>query len=85
MKVQILPKKLSNPIASLINVPFQGDYDFNVGPDRDGERFTLNVQPVIPISIGEGWNMISRAIVPIIYQDDIFLHAGDQLGSVTVW
>ncbi len=75
-----LAKKLSNPIASLISVPLQGNFDFRVGPDRDGERFTLNVQPVIPISIGEDWNMISRTIVPIVSQDDIFPGAGDQFG-----
>jgi hypothetical protein len=75
-----LAKQLSNLIASLISVPLQWNYDQNIGPDRDGERFTLNVQPVIPFSISDNWNVISRTIVPIISQDDIFPGAGDQFG-----
>lgn len=75
-----LAKKLSNPIASLISVPMQLNYDTNIGPGDDGDRFVLNLQPVVPISISEDWNLISRTIVPIVYQDDIFTGAGDQFG-----
>lgn len=75
-----LAKKLSNPIASLVSVPMQLNYDDGVGTLDDGQRFTLNVQPVIPVSIGEDWNMISRTIVPIISQEDIFPGAGSQFG-----
>jgi len=53
-----LAKKLSNPIASLISVPLQFDYDSQIGPDERGHRLTMNLQPVVPISIGENWNMI---------------------------
>ncbi len=75
-----LAQKLSNPIASLISVPFQFNFDDDIGLFRDGERFTLNIQPVIPIALSEDWNMISRTIVPIISQEDIFPLAGDQFG-----
>jgi hypothetical protein len=75
-----LAKKLSNPIASLISVPFQFNFDRGYGPDDDGERYVLNVQPVIPISLNEEWNLISRTIVPIVHQDDLFPGAGDQTG-----
>ena len=65
-----LAKKLANPVSSLISVPFQNNFDFNVGP-FDGFRYSLNMQPVVPISIGEKWNMISRTIIPVISQSDV--------------
>lgn len=74
-----LAKQLSNPIASLISVPFQVNYDRGYGPD-DGHRVTLNIQPVIPISLNEDWNLISRTILPVISQDDIAGPSGDQFG-----
>ncbi|WP_233998620.1 transporter [Microbulbifer pacificus] len=75
-----LAKKLANPIASLISVPFQGNWDYDVGPLEDGERFTLNIQPVIPISINDNWNLISRTILPVINQRRIFPGSGTQTG-----
>ncbi len=66
-----LAKKLSNPIASLISVPFQANVDFGIGPEDDGTKFTLNIQPVIPISITPNANLILRTILPITYQDDL--------------
>ena len=74
-----LAKQLSNPVASLISVPFQFNYDSGFGPE-DGHRRTLNIQPVIPISINEDWNLISRTIVPIISQSDVAGPSGDQFG-----
>lgn len=44
---QELAKKLSNPIASMISLPFQFNYDGGYGPD-DGQKAYVNVQPVIP-------------------------------------
>ncbi len=67
-----LAKQLANPISSLISVPFQANYDAGAGPTDDGWKFTLNVQPVIPVSINKDWNLIIRAIVPIIAQKDLF-------------
>jgi hypothetical protein len=75
-----LAKKLSNPVASLISVPLQSNADFKIGPNDDGWRYQMNMQPVVPISIGDDWNVISRTIMPIVYQDDIFPGAGDQFG-----
>ena len=75
-----LAKKLSNPVAALISVPLQLNYDADVGTNDRGERWTLNVQPVIPISIGEDWNLISRTILPLVSQREVFPGAGSQSG-----
>ncbi len=73
-KAQALAKKLSNPIANLISFPVQFNFDDGYGPDSKGSKFVMNVQPVIPISISEDWNVISRTIMPVIYQSDIIPH-----------
>jgi hypothetical protein len=67
-----LAKQLSNPISSLISVPFQANEDFGYGPSHNGYKFTLNIQPVIPISISKDWNLILRTIVPVVSQHDLF-------------
>src|SRR5438105_11621249 len=67
-----LAKQLANPISSLISVPFQANEDFGYGPSHNGYKFTLNIQPVIPISISKGWNLILRTIFPIVSQHDLF-------------
>lgn len=74
-----LAKQLQNPVASLISVPFQNNFDFGIGPN-DGTRYTLNFQPVIPLSIGEDWNLIARVVLPVISQKDIFGESGTQSG-----
>jgi hypothetical protein len=66
-----LAKKLANPVASLISVPLQYNYDSDFGPEDDGTKQVLNVQPVVPISLGDDWNLISRTIVPLVHQEDI--------------
>ena len=65
-----LAKQLSNPISSLISFPLQSNFDFGMGAGS-GWRYTLNIQPVVPISLNPKWNMISRTIAPIIYQHNV--------------
>ncbi len=76
-----LAKQLANPVASLISVPLQYNYDENIGPDDKGSRHTTNLQPVAPFSIGEDWNLISRTILPLIDQTDIAPGTGNQTGT----
>lgn len=63
--------QLANPVASLISAPIQVNYDENYGVSDDGSVWRTNIQPVIPISIGENWNLISRTILPVIDQDSV--------------
>lgn len=60
-----LATQLANPVANLVSVPFQNNWDFGIGPN-DASRYTLNVQPVIPFTLNDDWNLITRTIIPII-------------------
>ncbi len=66
-KAEELAKETQNPVAKLISVPFQNNFNFNLGPNHV-TQYNLNIQPVIPISLNENWNLITRTIMPIISQ-----------------
>jgi len=74
-----------NPVAAMVSVPMQYNYDQNIGPRETGHKNYLNIQPVIPFSLNEDWNLISRTIMPVVWQSDIFPGAGSQsgIGDVT--
>ena len=65
-----LAKKTQNPVADLISIPFQSNFNFPAGP-RDALQYVLNVQPVIPIKLTTDWNLITRTIVPIVSQGSL--------------
>lgn len=75
-----LAKKSLNPIAAMISLPLQLNYDSDIGPARQGEKWLLNVQPVVPVSINSDWNLISRTILPMVSQTDIVPGAGSKSG-----
>jgi hypothetical protein len=75
-----LAQELSNPLADLMSIPIQANYDRDIGPRDDGEKLQTNIQPVIPFSLGADWNLISRTIIPVIHQDDVFPGEGSQSG-----
>jgi hypothetical protein len=70
LSAEELAKKLSNPIASLISVPFQNNTDIGIGANN-GARNTLNIQPVIPVRISENLNLIARCVLPVISQYNV--------------
>ena len=65
-----LAKELANPIADLISVEIEANYDDDIG-DNNGSQWLTNIEPIIPFSISENWNIVSRSTVPVITQDDI--------------
>lgn len=80
-----LAKKLANPVAALISVPIQANFDQNIGPDEKGEVWRTNIQPVIPVSLNENWNLITRTILPVVDQTDVPVPGKGQsgLGDIT--
>jgi hypothetical protein len=74
-----LAKKLQNPVANLISVPIQNNWDFGIG-STDAMQYKVNVQPVIPFSIGDDWNLITRTILPIIHAESAVAGGADVNG-----
>ena len=73
-----LVKQTQNPVASLISVPFQNNLNYPIGPFSRYQD-VLNIQPVIPVGIGK-WNLITRAILPVINRQDPLREGGTRAG-----
>jgi hypothetical protein len=67
LSAEELAKLAQNPVANLISVPFQYNANLNYGPQKDTQSI-LNIQPVIPFELNKDWNLITRTIVPVIWQ-----------------
>ena len=75
-----LAQELTNPVADLMTIPIQVNFDDDIGVNDQGSKITANIQPVIPVDVNEDWNLITRTIVPVVHQDDIFPGEGSQSG-----
>jgi len=74
-----LAQKTQNPISDLISLPFQNNTNFGIGPHNRTQN-VLNIQPVIPFSISEDWNLVTRTIAPLISQPDFSEKSGSTFG-----
>jgi len=70
MSAEDLAKLAQNPVGNLVSVPFQNNTNLNFGPQK-GTQNILNIQPVIPVSVNKDWNIITRTIVPVIWNPSL--------------
>jgi hypothetical protein len=78
-----LAKKTQNPVADLISVPLQSNFNFGAGFHHNNMIYVLNIQPVIPIKLSEEWNLITRTIMPVISQPSLFPSFGGTVSGTT--
>ena len=74
-----LVKETQNPVADLITVPLQNNFNFGTG-SKNRTVYVGNIQPVIPIHLTDDWNLITRTIMPIINQPSVFQGTGSATG-----
>ena len=76
-----LAKQTQNPVADLISVPLQSNFNFGAGFNHNKMLYVLNIQPVIPIKVNDEWNLITRVIMPVINQPALFPSFGGLVPS----
>jgi hypothetical protein len=76
---EALQRASQNPVADLISIPLQNNFNFGVGP-QDKMQYVGNIQPVVPFHATENWNVITRTIVPFVYQPELAPGVGDVFG-----
>jgi len=74
-----LAKQSQNPVGALISLPLQNNTNFGFGPGDDVQNI-LNIQPVLPVALSKKWNLINRAILPVIYQPGVVTGTGSTTG-----
>ena len=77
-----LAQQLNNPLANLITVPIQNNFDYGGGRDDKGFRYTLVAQPVLPFTLNKEWNLITRTIIPFAHVDNVFPSSESGVGDI---
>ena len=58
-----LAKAAQNPVANIMSLPLQYNY-YTGGGLGSTSAMVLNVQPVLPLEIGQKWLVVARTVVP---------------------
>ena len=77
-----LAQELNNPLANLITVPIQNNFDYGGGRNDEGFRYTMVAQPVLPFTLNKDWNLITRTVIPFAYVDNVFPNSESGLGDI---
>jgi hypothetical protein len=65
-----IAKQAQNPIASLISVPIENDFNPQTGIKKD-DSYVLEFKPVVPIPLSNDWTLITRTVIPVIQVPDL--------------
>jgi hypothetical protein len=79
LSAEELAKLAQNPVGNLVSVPFQNNTNFSYGP-LDRTQNILNIQPVYPIHLNDEWNIITRTILPLLWQPALYEGQGSTFG-----
>ena len=81
---QAMAEEVANPLTEVTFFPVRVNFDRDVGP-LDGKQTAVNVQPLTSFDLNEDWNLLSRTIVPFIYEDDVLdeRSSSSGLGDIT--
>jgi hypothetical protein len=84
-----IAKKLSNPIANMISLPLQYEFNRGLGANQGGSEQTLLFQPVMPFNLGGGDSFIVRPIIAGVRETSIQglngqSYSGYGMGNITV-
>lgn len=78
---EALAQQLNNPLANLISVPLQNNFDYGGGRDDRGFRYTLLAQPVVPFTLNDNWNVITRTVIPFAHLERLTPNHESGLGD----
>lgn len=65
-----IAKEAQNPIANVISVPIENDFNPQTGTDKD-DSYVMEMKPVVPIHLSSDWILITRTIIPVIQVPDL--------------
>jgi hypothetical protein len=64
-QVSEIAGQAQNLIARLISTPLENDFKSQTGFNKE-DSYVLQMKPVVPINLSNGWNLITRTIISVI-------------------